>query len=51
MKSVFVVGVVPAGFYATQKIARANYPVVLFNRDIRPGGLAEYGNREPGVVA
>lgn len=43
MKSVFVVGAGPAGFYAAQKIARANYPVVLFNRDIKPGGLAEYG--------
>ena len=43
MKSVFVVGAGPAGFYAAQKIARANYPVVLFNRDVKPGGLAEYG--------
>ena len=43
MKTVFVVGAGPAGFYATQKIARASYPVVLFNRDIKPGGLAEYG--------
>ena len=43
MKSVFVVGAGPAGFYAAQKIARANYPVVLLNRDIKPGGLAEYG--------
>lgn len=43
MKTVFVVGAGPAGLFAAQKIARAGYPVVIFNRDIKPGGLAEYG--------
>lgn len=43
MKSVFVVGAGPAGLYATQKLARAGHSVFLFNRDIKPGGLAEYG--------
>ncbi|MEE8200019.1 MAG: FAD-dependent oxidoreductase [Candidatus Acidoferrales bacterium] len=43
MKAVFVVGAGPAGLYAAQKIARGGYPVVIFNRDIKPGGLAEYG--------
>ena len=43
MKSVFVVGAGPAGFYATQKLSRAGHSVYLFNRDIKPGGLAEYG--------
>ena len=43
MKSVFVVGAGPAGLFAAQKIALAGHPVVVFNRDIKPGGLAEYG--------
>ena len=43
MKTVFVVGAGPAGIYATQKLARAGHSVFLFNRDIKPGGLAEYG--------
>lgn len=43
MKTVFVVGAGPAGLFAAQKIARAGYSVVIFNRDIKPGGLAEYG--------
>jgi ferredoxin--NADP+ reductase len=43
LKSVFVVGAGPAGLFAAQKIARAGHTVILFNRDIKPGGLAEYG--------
>ena len=43
MKSVFVVGAGPAGLFAAQKIALAGHEVFLFNRDIKPGGLAEYG--------
>jgi ferredoxin--NADP+ reductase len=43
MKVVFVVGAGPAGLYAAQKIARAGHGVIIFNRDIKPGGLAEYG--------
>ncbi len=43
MKVIFVIGAGPAGLFATQKIARAGFPVILFNRDIKPGGLAEYG--------
>lgn len=43
MKTVFVVGAGPAGLFAAQKIALAGNEVVLFNRDIKPGGLAEYG--------
>ncbi|MBI1750554.1 MAG: FAD-dependent oxidoreductase [Acidobacteria bacterium] len=43
MKVVFVVGAGPAGLYASQKIARAGYSVIILNRDIKPGGLAEYG--------
>ncbi|HET9743084.1 MAG TPA: FAD-dependent oxidoreductase, partial [Terriglobales bacterium] len=43
MKTVFVVGAGPAGLFAAQKIALAGHTVVIFNRDIKPGGLAEYG--------
>ena len=43
MKTVFVVGAGPAGMFAAQKIALAGHQVFLFNRDIKPGGLAEYG--------
>jgi ferredoxin--NADP+ reductase len=41
--TVFVVGAGPAGLFATRKIAAEGYRVVIFNRDIKPGGLAEYG--------
>ncbi|MGH9523043.1 MAG: FAD-dependent oxidoreductase, partial [Terriglobales bacterium] len=43
MKTVFVVGAGPAGMFAAQKIALAGHRVIIFNRDIKPGGLAEYG--------
>ncbi len=38
-----VVGAGPAGLYAAETLAKENVHVVVFNRDIRPGGLAEYG--------
>ena len=41
--TVFVVGAGPAGLFAAKKIAAAGYEVVIINRDIKPGGLAEYG--------
>jgi len=40
---VAVIGAGPAGLYASQYLARKGVSVALFNRDIRPGGLAEYG--------
>ena len=40
---VAVIGAGPAGLYAAQYLARQGVEVVLFNRDIKPGGLAEYG--------
>lgn len=43
MKSVFVVGAGPAGMFAARQVALAGYDAFLFNRDIKPGGLAEYG--------
>lgn len=38
-----VVGAGPAGMFAARELARAGVRVVIFNRDIKPGGLAEYG--------
>jgi len=43
MGTVFVIGAGPAGLFAAQKIALAGHEVVIFNRDVKPGGLAEYG--------
>jgi ferredoxin/flavodoxin---NADP+ reductase len=43
VKTVFVIGAGPAGMFAAQKIAQAGHQTIIFNRDIKPGGLAEYG--------
>jgi ferredoxin/flavodoxin---NADP+ reductase len=40
---VAVVGAGPAGLFATRALATAGCRVLLLNRDIKPGGLAEYG--------
>ena len=40
---VAVVGAGPAGIYGARKLTEAGHRVVLINRDIKPGGLAEYG--------
>lgn len=40
---VAVIGAGPAGLFASRKLAEAGARVALFNRDIKPGGLAEYG--------
>ena len=40
---VAVIGAGPAGLYASQYLARQGVNVVLFNREIKPGGLVEYG--------
>lgn len=40
---VAVVGAGPAGMFGARELANAGARVVLFNRDIKPGGLAEYG--------
>ncbi|MEM1008145.1 MAG: FAD-dependent oxidoreductase, partial [Myxococcota bacterium] len=41
--TVIVVGAGPAGLYASKMLCAAGCSVILVNRDIRPGGLAEYG--------
>ncbi len=40
---VAVVGAGPAGLFAARQLATAGAHVVLLNRDVKPGGLAEYG--------
>ena len=40
---VAVVGAGPAGVFGARELANMGARVVLFNRDIKPGGLAEYG--------
>lgn len=40
---VTIVGAGPAGLFAAKHLASAGVTVVLLNRDIKPGGLAEYG--------
>lgn len=40
---VAVIGAGPAGLYASRQLASQGVHVVLLNRDIKPGGLAEYG--------
>jgi len=41
--SVAVVGAGPAGLFAAKHLASQSVRVALLNRDVRPGGLAEYG--------
>lgn len=41
--TVAVIGAGPAGLFAARELANAGVRVALLNRDIRPGGLAEYG--------
>ncbi len=40
---VAVVGAGPAGIFAAKELAANGVQVALLNRDIKPGGLAEYG--------
>ena len=42
-KLIAVIGAGPAGIYASRLLASEGAHVVLINRDIKPGGLAEYG--------
>lgn len=40
---VVTIGAGPAGIYGVRKLAEAGHEVILLNRDIKPGGLVEYG--------
>jgi len=42
-EKITVSGAGPAGLFAAKKLAQSNIEVALINRDIKPGGLAEYG--------
>lgn len=37
------IGAGPAGTYGVRKLTEAGHDVVMINRDIKPGGLVEYG--------
>ncbi len=41
--AVAVIGAGPAGIFAARQLAESGMPVALINRDVKPGGLAEYG--------
>lgn len=41
--SVAVIGAGPAGLFGARELANQGAQVAVFNRDIKPGGLAEYG--------
>jgi ferredoxin/flavodoxin---NADP+ reductase len=43
VRAVVVVGAGPAGLFAARSLAAAGGRILLLNRDIKPGGLAEYG--------
>lgn len=42
-RCIAVIGAGPAGIFAARELANNNHKVTLLNRDIKPGGLAEYG--------
>lgn len=42
-RTVAVIGAGPAGLFAARELANAGVQVALINRDIKAGGLAEYG--------
>lgn len=42
-RTVAVIGAGPAGLFAARELANAGVQVALLNRDIKAGGLAEYG--------
>ncbi len=41
--SVLIIGAGPAGLFAARELAVRGIQVAVLNRDIKPGGLAEYG--------
>jgi ferredoxin--NADP+ reductase len=41
--TIAVLGAGPAAIYGADKLAEAGHEIVMLNRDIKPGGLAEFG--------
>ncbi|AWV89411.1 FAD-dependent oxidoreductase [Bradymonas sediminis] len=41
--TIAMIGAGPAALYSTDKLVNAGHNVVIINRDIKPGGLAEFG--------
>ncbi|QDG49757.1 hypothetical protein FIV42_03095 [Persicimonas caeni] len=41
--TIAMIGAGPAALYSTAKLTEAGHDVVIINRDIKPGGLAEFG--------
>lgn len=41
--TIAMIGAGPASLYAAEVLAKAGHQVVILNRDIKPGGLAEFG--------
>lgn len=42
-QTIAIIGAGPASLYAAEALTKAGKHVVLLNRDVKPGGLAEYG--------
>ena len=42
-RTIAMIGAGPASLYATEVLAKEGHQVVILNRDIKPGGLAEFG--------
>jgi ferredoxin--NADP+ reductase len=42
-QNIAIVGAGPAALYAAQRLSKEGHAIALFNRDIKHGGLAEYG--------
>lgn len=43
MNSILIIGAGPAGIYSAETLSDAGHDVSIINRDIIPGGLAEFG--------
>jgi ferredoxin--NADP+ reductase len=42
-QTIAIIGAGPASLYAAEVLSKAGKHVVILNRDVKPGGLAEYG--------
>jgi ferredoxin--NADP+ reductase len=42
-QTIAIIGAGPASLYAAEVLSKAGKHVVMLNRDVKPGGLAEYG--------